>query len=716
MPRVFGIFNEVRTMQSRRPFGRRDRVRSTLATGVLASLAASAVAQERFSATTLDTLIVTSERIPVRASASPTAVQVISGETLRNLPARNLAEALATTPGFVFASFDGGLGRPLPIVRGFYGGGETGYLQILIDGNPINRSENGLVAWDMVPLSAIERVEIVRGASSAQYGDAAVGGVINIITRASGWSMVGLEGGSFGRLAGQASLGQRDSWLSRMYASLERVDGFREHSSRTSLASGSTFMLLDDDDRRLRLRTTSYDSEAEIPGALPADLAATDPTASIPFYRFDAEDEARYSAALEGEWQPDERTAVSATLSGVHRNAEVTRTLPFSPFFADTQLNDLTSNELQLAGQWSRQSSSRLAGTTLVGLQLGRSWLDTRYSLVTRGPEGVYAGAPGRPNPLPLVQGDITRSALALYAQRDWWLTPALRLVIGARGDRLEDESSLRGQPGTTEQSLDAWSGRTGLSWTYADSGADRGSIYVAASREFRAPTLVQLFDPRPVPTPFGDITLSNAELEPQIGTGFEAGMNHRRTFGGVDERALSLSLAVYHLEVRDEIDFDLSIFRYGNIARSLHRGVEAGAEYQLGANTMFVNYTRQDVENRNTGLQIKAVPLDTANLGWRYGQADGINASVVARYVGGAYLDDANEQRLDAYTTVSARIGYRRGPAYVYMEAFNLLDETYASTGYVLDFQTPDGGFGRGTYLYPAPGRSVQVGVQWTF
>lgn len=68
--------------------------------------------------------------------------------------------------------------------------GSTGYVQglgsrvlLLVDGVPVNQGDRGGINWDLVPLIAVERVEVVKGAGSALYGSAALGGVINIITR-----------------------------------------------------------------------------------------------------------------------------------------------------------------------------------------------------------------------------------------------------------------------------------------------------------------------------------------------------------------------------------------------------------------------------------------------------------------------------------------------------------------------------------------------------
>src|SRR3989454_8642453 len=68
--------------------------------------------------------------------------------------------------------------------------GSTGYVQglgarvlLLVDGVPANEGDRGGINWDMLPVDQVERVEIVKGAGSTLYGSAALGGVVNLITR-----------------------------------------------------------------------------------------------------------------------------------------------------------------------------------------------------------------------------------------------------------------------------------------------------------------------------------------------------------------------------------------------------------------------------------------------------------------------------------------------------------------------------------------------------
>ena len=68
--------------------------------------------------------------------------------------------------------------------------GSTGYVQglgsrvlLLVDGVPANQGDRGGINWDLLPVDNVERVEVVKGAGSALYGSAALGGVVNLITR-----------------------------------------------------------------------------------------------------------------------------------------------------------------------------------------------------------------------------------------------------------------------------------------------------------------------------------------------------------------------------------------------------------------------------------------------------------------------------------------------------------------------------------------------------
>ncbi len=117
---------------------------------------------------------------------APASISVIKAQDLKSRPVRDIAEAIANVPG---VSIDSGVSK-----TGGYGisirGMGSSYTLILNDGKRINGDSalfpNGFgdsVTSFMPPLSAIERIEVIRGPASTIYGSDAMGGVVNIITK-----------------------------------------------------------------------------------------------------------------------------------------------------------------------------------------------------------------------------------------------------------------------------------------------------------------------------------------------------------------------------------------------------------------------------------------------------------------------------------------------------------------------------------------------------
>src|SRR5688572_26039799 len=152
-------------------------------TAVLLSVVTDVQAQ-RPDTIALDPLVVTADRARSPLSTSIVAISRVDAEALQRFPRVTVADALRQIPGFALVSFDGLDGDPQVMVRGFYGAGEAEYMVVMVDGKPVNQLQSGVVPWDALPLNAVRSIEVVRGGSSALYGDAAIGGVINIITAA----------------------------------------------------------------------------------------------------------------------------------------------------------------------------------------------------------------------------------------------------------------------------------------------------------------------------------------------------------------------------------------------------------------------------------------------------------------------------------------------------------------------------------------------------
>jgi iron complex outermembrane receptor protein len=110
---------------------------------------------------------------------APVSVAVIEEEDIQQRVTDTAADAVAYAPSVQF------VGDQLNI-RGSsgYSRGAGSRVLLLLDGVPANAGDSGSINWDVIPLTEIERIEVMKGAGSALYGTSALGGVINIVTAA----------------------------------------------------------------------------------------------------------------------------------------------------------------------------------------------------------------------------------------------------------------------------------------------------------------------------------------------------------------------------------------------------------------------------------------------------------------------------------------------------------------------------------------------------
>ncbi len=133
----------------------------------------------------LDAVVVSATRTEIPVFDAPQSVTVLSAEEIMASPFDRLEDIVRSVPGvYNFRHFGlqtNGIVSPLSM-RGV---GKNRVL-ILVDGVPQNDNFNNAIAWvgwGHIPKETIERIEIVRGPTSAVYGSEGLGGVIHIITK-----------------------------------------------------------------------------------------------------------------------------------------------------------------------------------------------------------------------------------------------------------------------------------------------------------------------------------------------------------------------------------------------------------------------------------------------------------------------------------------------------------------------------------------------------
>ena len=431
------------------------------------SLAPDARAQAPVPVPRLPEVIVTATRLPGAPVDTPLDATVIGRDTIECSQLRDVAALLRREAGVEIQPL-GGLGHQAGL---FLRGTDGDQTLVLIDGVPVNSATSGAAAVDQLLPGAVERVEIVRGNVSALYGSQAVGGVIQIFTRAlddglrltAGAGQDGLR-----RLSAQGGLGGDATRLSLGVETLEN-DGFSALKPEFVTAPAD----LDDDGYRNLTLNARLHHDFDPDHAL---------TATARHGRGDVE--------FDGAFQDSsEQTLATYALQTRHRLGERWR--------ADLRLGE-GQDELDsfLAGQRVSVFDTRtrqFAWDNVVDwstdwrLSFGaeRLWQDvagaTAYAATARRVTGVYAGA----------NGNLGRQLIQLNARRDDFSD------VGARTTGLLGYG-FRATPALT--------------------------LTAVASTAFKAPTFNDLY------FPFG----GNPALRPEKAESLEAGLRLRGTEAGL--------------------------------------------------------------------------------------------------------------------------------------------------------------------------------------
>src|SRR5712692_5789992 len=176
---------------------------------------------------------VTATRTDTRLEETAASIVVLGQKELETTAALTLDDSLRQVPGFsLFRRSGSRTANPTTQGVSLRGLGASGASRavVLADGIRLNDPFGGWVYWDRVPRVSVAEVEVLRGSASQLYGNAALGGVVNIVTRPlpPGPELrAEASGGNEGTLDGSLAIeGRAGAWGSRLAAAGFRTDGY----------------------------------------------------------------------------------------------------------------------------------------------------------------------------------------------------------------------------------------------------------------------------------------------------------------------------------------------------------------------------------------------------------------------------------------------------------------------------------------------------------
>ena len=313
-----------------------------------------------------------------------------------------------------------------------------------------------------------------------------------------------------------------------------------------------------------------------------------------------------------------------------------------------------------------------------------------------------------------LSNGNGERSKLGFYLEGKHSFNKKMGATLGAHFDLIENSGKVNEVP-QDKSKINHVSPRIGLHYQYLEPKFFEGNFFINWSKAFKAPSLDQLYDTRIINFYYQEFNYSNPSLVPQESTNLDLGLYQKF---GFPTSAISgeVSLAYYNLDIKNEIDFDMATFKYGNISKSLHSGIEGSFGIYL-ANRIRLNSTFNvmDVtfgEGDNKGNQLKNIPRTSYTNRFTIKVNSIINVVVAHRFFGEAFLDDANTASLPAYNAIDSKFQLSLNRLSFSLDIFNIMDSLYNSAGYMLFDPLLQENV---KFLYPSQGRYIEARIGYS-
>ncbi|MCA3237990.1 MAG: TonB-dependent receptor domain-containing protein [Curvibacter sp.] len=549
----------------------------------------------------LNETVVSAARVEQPLADVLPSLTLITRTDIERTQAPSLADLLQGEAGFEF----GRNGGPGNVTSFFLRGAASTNLVVLIDGVRTQVDGFGNLTAIDIPLSQIDRIELLRGNASALYGEAAVGGVIQIFTRparerpgAHGSATVGSRG-TRGVTAGYS--GRADDLSLRLDVGTEHTDGF---SAMNPAQNGRVNPDRDPVDRHYFSGRLVKKVSSDLDLGLYTSVVRTDvnfDNGSSPAVATDVQRLSRETALVnvyaQGRLSPDWRSRL-----------DLSRGVLSTRDFLNGQPNVGSFSAGRLAGD---QNALRWSNTLAQGnhrvINFGLELNDEFYT------------------------SDATSSGYRTRRQMTGYFA-GMNQTVGAlslQGNLRVDSVDVNKFGTTAVRSWDQPSGLLGLGWKLSPSWRLSGSV----SSGFRAPSA-------------GDLS-NNVDLKPETHRSGEAGVSWA---SGAD----SLRLVAFQTRTDDAIYYqNVSPFTPINIGKVRNRGLELSGRVQWLGNSLRYSLVSQDPWNETDGTRLARRARD-------YGSLDltrVLGATTVGGrlYVSGDRFDSgAIDKTLGGYTTLA--------------------------------------------------------------
>jgi len=611
-------------------------------------------------------IVVSASRIEEDIRSSPSYVRIISPAVMAR--AESVLDALKILPDIGIKT--NAPGKSSISMGGF---GENGYNRtlVLVDGRSIDRADMASVNWQALPLDEILRIEVIKGPLSSQYGDQALAGAVNIITKEPEGFEAWIRANLSANLTNREALGI--AWGGNIFSvqgGFYRVNlnPARERSDADIL---STNLKLKARFQRLELGLSGFFAKSyyQLPGGL---------------------------SESEFKSNPDKANK---------KGDQVSETIWMNELNLETLIGPLT---LKFPVSW-----RHLSGKTDAISDTWSSFTDSNLDDVRGSIQADIEIYPGDSLTLiPIAGFDLNWSGITVSSYKEKKrLSRSFEESAGRRDFALW--LRLKGMFG------ELWVADAGMRFAvYEISGAgenvrymplvyDFGGAWIPSEnwatrlrygRVFRYPMLDEQV------SYFSDTPSINTDLKPEFGHHLTTSLEYTKGMYRAD-------MAAYFIAMSDEIAFDSAALKNANINNTQHMGVVFSASRFGSVLGISGSYALDFARYRDSGKRIPLVPLHSI-----YGELSLIpikfleistNLRFTSKYYKGGDIDN-NRREVRGRLVWDARIDLRLIDSLgIYARVANLLDNRMPTEVYWQSYSES---------WYPSEGREFSFGAYWRY
>ncbi|MBT8339168.1 MAG: TonB-dependent receptor [Desulfatitalea sp.] len=596
-------------------------------------------------------------------SPPPPSATIITIDDIQDQRFDKTLYVLQKVPGVSINDYGQGAVASQFTMRGLRLGHNTG-VAIFVDGVPINESTShgdGYGDFNTIIPEDIEYIEVIKGPSSALYGQFARAGVVNIVTRRSGdFGLYKLGAGDFNRQRFAASAGHRDGdFQSVLGVELSRSQGATDHSAWQLGNATGKFSYKFNPDLTGALTLNMHTTEWDHPEYLKRDqwdagnYWSAKPLGGGQRYRYGMSTNWTYNATA--------NAFFNLMLYGYTMNLTRYRDLDSSvrEEYHDREMYGCSSSYV-----WNAELG-RMKNNLTVGV-------DGQVELT----HTINADNPGRiatAREHVTVDGKSNIRTYSAYFQNDLALTRSWKLTLGARFDHVEGELDERVTAVEKDmKKYDIFSPKAGLAFTPIDGY----TLFSTYGEGFQLPNGFDKFN--------------NPNLKEEIYSQYELGFKSTRW------HPLEMTLTGFILDIDEEIVIDAVTGTKENQGKTRRKGAELEVSTTVLKHLSIyglASYTKGEYEHYiydgidYSGTDISLIPEWVYSFGAQWKPDQSFFAGFDYRYVGEGRLDNYaadytgyKASTID-YWVADAQIGYRFRSYSLSLDAKNIFDERYPST-----------------------------------